>query len=223
MVDFIIQQLPIFAYNELQFKTLIGSFLLRFQTGSFKDTGSITQGNWSHTRATGRKDGSWRSLFSLCPGAMHWWSSGLTCLRRRACVSFSSIFWHLVDSCCVLNAEPGSWDTAMVQKRPCPTDLLIGQRNGVRRWLWAVTHVPQTPRLCWRKLQRVALGKEVGSVDNTGLPRRWVHAGPWGRRESRQTARKESLPWEGLKGNAGGAWEAPQPPALFWAQGGGFV
>jgi hypothetical protein len=45
MVDFIIQQLPIFAYNELQFKTLIGSFLLRFQTGSFKDTGSITQGN----------------------------------------------------------------------------------------------------------------------------------------------------------------------------------
>lgn len=44
MVDFIIQQLPIFAYNGLQFKILIGSFLLRFQTGSFKDTASITQG-----------------------------------------------------------------------------------------------------------------------------------------------------------------------------------
>lgn len=44
-VDPMIQQLAIFfAYNELQFKTLVGSCLSKSKAGFFKDTGSITWG-----------------------------------------------------------------------------------------------------------------------------------------------------------------------------------
>lgn len=66
----------------------------------------------------------------------------------------------------------GPWDTAMGQTRPCPSDLLREQRNGVRDMTVGYDIRPTDSEVVQEKITERVWGREVGNVDSTGLPRR---------------------------------------------------